>query len=240
LKTLLKENMKKSVLKKRTPKYLLSLAAGILIVSKRKIHFTLFALILAVGGAAQTINIKGDGDYLSAFLNTNDVNLTWATNEKNISHYIIQRSMDGKSYSDIAVVFANDVPGACTYKYKDVKVSSYAVSVFYRLKAVGKNKEECIYSSPRNIRLTKETETLKLITYPNPVVEQVKITLPSSWQGKPVILELYNRNGNLIQSIQFENAGKTEAIQLEKILKGFYMVRAICNGEVAQQRFIKN
>jgi hypothetical protein len=239
LKTLLKENMKKSV-QKRISTYLLPLAAGILMVSKKKTHFTLFALIVAVVGATQTINTQSGDNYFSAFLRNNDVNLTWTTNEENISHYIIQRSADGKNYSDIAVVFANDIPGACTYKYKDAHVSSFTVPVFYRLKTIGKKKEEYSYSSACIIRLTKETETLKLIAYPNPVAEQVKITLPSSWQGKPVVLELYNRNGNLIQSIQFENAGKSEALQVEKIAKGFYMMRAICNGEVAQQRFVKN
>jgi hypothetical protein len=231
--------MKKSV-QKRISTYLLLLAAGILMVSKKKIHFTLFALIVAVVGATQTINIKSGDNYFSAFLRNNDVNITWTTNEENISHYIIQRSADGKNYSDIAVVFANDIPGAYTYKYKDANVSSFTVPVFYRLKMISKKKEEYNYSPPRIIRLAKETETLKLITYPNPVEEQVKIILPSSWEGKPVLLELYNRNGDLIQNMRIENASQTEAMQLEKILKGFYMVKAVCNGEVAQQHFIKN
>jgi hypothetical protein len=176
----------------------------------------------------------------SAFLNNKDVNLTWTANEENVSHYVIQRSTDGQHYSDIAIVFANNVPGSSTYKYKDANVSSSANVVYYRLQMVDIGKEGGNYSQTRIIRLGKEAESLKLTAYPNPVKDQLKLTLPTAWQGQPVILQLYNANGSMVQGIQLSSASQTETVQLGKISKGFYLIKAICNGEAAEQRIIKN
>lgn len=176
----------------------------------------------------------------SAVLKSKDVSLTWTANEDNVSHYIIQRSTDGKNYSDIAMVFANNAPGASTYTYKDANVSSSTNIVFYRLQTVDNNsKEGGNYSQTRLIRLKAE-EAMKLTTYPNPVIDQVKITLPATWQGKQVVLQLFNVNGTLLQSKQMSNASQTETLQVGNFTKGLYVVRATCNSEVAQQQVIKN
>lgn len=177
----------------------------------------------------------------SAMLNKKDVIVSWTAEEENFSHYVIQRSTDGKNYSDIALVFANNAPGASNYSYKDANVSSATNSVFYRLLMVDKVDEGGHYSETRVIRLGKEAESLQLVTYPNPVTaDKVQVTLPGSWQGKPVMLQLYSSNGVLMQSMQIGSASQTESLQLSKTMKGFYFIKATCNGEVAQQRIIKN
>lgn len=176
----------------------------------------------------------------SAYLADKDVNLTWTANEENVSHYIIQRSMDGINFSDIAVVFANNNSSASTYKYKDANISSQTNIVYYRLEMVDNGKANGTYSSIQAIRLGKETEALKMTVFPNPAKDQVRVALPNSWQGKTVILQLYNGNGAISQSMQIANAGQTQNMQLDKVSKGFYIIKAICNGEVAEQRIIKN
>jgi hypothetical protein len=176
----------------------------------------------------------------SAFLNNKDVNLAWTANEENVSHYVVQRSTDGRNYSDIAIVFANNASTASTYKYKDVNVSSSTDVLYYRLLMIDNGKETGTYSPTRVIRLGNEAEALKLVTYPNPAKEQLRITLPSAWQGKPVMLQLYNSNGIMVQSMQLGNASQTETVQVGKLIKGFYLVKAVSNGEVIEQRIIKN
>lgn len=176
----------------------------------------------------------------SAILNNKDVNLTWTADEENVSRYVLQRSTDGTHYADIAIVFANNANAASTYKYRDVNVSSATNAIYYRLLMIDIGKETGSYSPIRVIRLGKEAEALKLVTYPNPAKEQLKITLPSAWQGKPVLLQLYNANGIVVQSMQLGNASQTETMQIGTAAKGFYLVKAICNGEVAEQRIIKN
>ena len=178
----------------------------------------------------------------NAIYKGSDVSLNWTSQmEENFSHFIVQRSNDGKNYTDIATVLTNGSYGSGTkYEYKDRNVSSATGMNFYRIVCVDRTKE-ATYSVVRTIRLTKENaQTLALTTYPNPVTEQVKVTLPAAWQGKKVVLELYNANGVKVQGVQFSSASQTETMQIANVSTGFYLVKATCDGEVAQQRVIKN
>lgn len=176
----------------------------------------------------------------SAVVNSKDVTLTWTANEENLSHYVLQRSTNGKFYSDIAIVFANNNSAASIYRYKDANVSTETNVVFYRLLMVDKGKTEGVYSQVEVVRFGKETEGIKLATFPNPVNDQVRITIPNSWQNKRIMLQLYNSNGVIVQSMQVGSASQTETMQLGSLTKGLYIIKAGCNGQVAEQRIIKN
>ncbi len=178
--------------------------------------------------------------HFSALLDKKDVTLTWKAEEENVSHYVVQRSSDGKNFSDIAVVFANNSTTASTYKYKDANLSNTNTIYYYRLQTVDQGKEGGKLSETRIIKLGMETASLKLATYPNPVTDQVRITLPASWQGKAVMLQLYNANGVLLQGMQLGSASQTETMSLGKSPKGMYLIKAVSNGETAQQQVVKN
>lgn len=178
----------------------------------------------------------------NALYDKKDIALSWTTaDEENFNDYVIERSTDGKNYSDIALVFAKGNSSQPTsYSYKDKNVSSSTGSLFYRLRLVEKTKEAS-YSQVRIIKLANNNaETLALTTYPNPATDQVRVTLPASWQGKAVMFELYSVNGIKMQSIQLSNASQTEAMQIGNLSKGFYLVKATCDNQVAQQRIVKN
>lgn len=171
-----------------------------------------------------------------------DVTLNWTTEmEENFSHFVVQRSTDGKNYTDIATVFSAGGNGVKTqYAYKDRNVSSTSGMNFYRILCVDKT-EEATFSAVRIVRLSKDNaSTIALATYPNPVKDQLRVTLPASFQGKKVTLALYNANGIQIQAIQLGAASQTEVLQLGNQSKGFYLVKATCEDQVAQQRVIKN
>lgn len=177
----------------------------------------------------------------TAILDRKDVKLSWTGYEENFSHYVVQRSTDGKNYSNVAVVFTNGNKGAYNYTYKDANVSSSTNAVFYRLEMIDNEQEGGNYSDVRVVRLgDKEAEALQITTYPNPVADQVKVILPSAWQGKPVMLQLYTANGTMMQSMQIGGASQTETMQLGQLSKGFYLVKATCGNQAAQQRIIKN
>ena len=165
--------------------------------------------------------------------------LSWTGHEENFSHYVLQRSTDGKTFSDIAIIFANG-NGEANYRYKDLNVTSPSGSVFYRLELVDNAKEAAKYSEIRVIRLSKDPASFQITTYPNPVTDQLRVTLPATWQGKPVMIELISANGTRMQSMQLGSASQTETLQLGKISKGFYIVKAVCEEQVAEQRVFKN
>lgn len=168
-----------------------------------------------------------------------DVQLNWTSElEESFSHYVIQRSTDGKEFTDLAVVMPMGGSRG-QYNYKDRNVTSSNGSVYYRILMVDQTKESRS-SDVRVVRLGKEAQSITLATYPNPVTDQVRVTLPASWQGKRVTLELYNSNGVLVQNTQYGNASQTETMQVGKVARGMYVVKAVCEGETAQQRIVKN
>jgi hypothetical protein len=173
----------------------------------------------------------------TAALTNGNVLLNWKASEQNFNRYVLQRSTDGKNYSDVAVEFSNT--NSSNYAYKDAGISSNTGIVLYRLKMID-NTGEFMYSEIKTIRIAKQAETVSLSAYPNPVIDQVRISLPASWQGKAVNIGLYSINGVAVQNIKINSARQTESMSLNTINKGFYVIKVSCNGEVAQQQIIKN
>lgn len=167
-----------------------------------------------------------------------NVVLNWtATTDDTFSHYVVERSTDGKNYSEIGIVFTT---GALltNYQFKDVAIGSPTNVVFYRLRY--KSSKETTYSAIRVVKLNSREQDLQIITYPNPVTSELRVTLPNEWQGKQVQLELYSTNGTRMQSLQLASASQTETIRTSSLAKGFYIVKASCSGETLQQRIIKD
>lgn len=178
----------------------------------------------------------------TATYNKKDVLLKWTTqSEKDFSHFEVERSTDGKQYGQIALVFAGDgSDGIKAYSFKDANVATPSGVLYYRLRQVDKT-AEATFSTVRVIRIGKEEmETIALSTYPNPVTDQLKVSLPNAWQSKPVVVELYNSIGALVQSIKISSASQTETLQMHSVAKGFYLVKAVCEKVTAQQTVIKN
>jgi hypothetical protein len=173
----------------------------------------------------------------TAALTNGNVILNWKASEENFSRYVLQRSTDGKNYSDVAVEFSNT--SSSNYTYKDAGISTTTGLVLYRLKMID-NTGKFIYSEIKTIQISKPTETISLSAYPNPVTNQVRISLPAAWQGRAVNIELYSINGVAVQTTKINSASQTESMLLNTVTKGFYVIKVSCNGEVAQQQIIKN
>ena len=173
----------------------------------------------------------------AVLLEKGDASITWkSVNGEEVSHFVVQRSNDGKHFSDIATVLPD---GTTAYTYSDKAVTSATGVVYYRVVSVDFTKEQQ-YTDVKQIRLTKnDLQSLAIATYPNPVVNDLKISLPNTWQGKPVMLQLYTANGTIAKSIQLGSASQTEAMSIAGLTKGLYIVKAICGDESAQQRVIK-
>jgi hypothetical protein len=170
--------------------------------------------------------------------NKGDANINWqAPHGEELDRFIVQRSTDGKNFSDIATVFAGKTS---SYAYNDKAVASATGVVYYRVISVDFT-HETQQTGVKMIRLAKgELQSLAIAAYPNPVVNDVKITFPESWQGKAVVLQLYTANGTIAQSLQLGSAGQTETMSVASLSKGLYIVKAQCGQESAQQRIVKN
>ena len=71
---------------------------------------------------------------LNASLDKAAVLLSWSTSRENhFSHFVLQRSLDGITFKDVAVIFGNEDSQPSTYSFKDKEKKIVKVSVYYRL-----------------------------------------------------------------------------------------------------------
>jgi hypothetical protein len=167
--------------------------------------------------------------------------LDWTTsNEKDFSHFVIQRSTDGKSFDDAGMIFSDENSKAAVkgYTYTD-KAAIQSTIVYYRLKMVdidGKYK----YSEIRLIRKANDQEQVSVLVYPNPVVTDLRITIPDSWQGKSVSYTIYSSNGNVIKQKINNQAGQTEVLNMTGTPAGIYMIKVVQGTETITKQIVKN
>jgi hypothetical protein len=171
---------------------------------------------------------------------TAHVKLSWSLqNEQGVNHYIVQRSTDGRHFSDIAIVFSMEVAGKGTYSFKDKKNPSTKDIYYYRIGIVNKDKYVS-FSAMSKVVYEAAGGPVKINAYPNPIKDQVRVSFPPGWKNKQVMLELYNSSGRKLQSQPLTNTGDTGLISTGHLTGGLYIVRAVCEGEVTQSQVLKN
>jgi len=179
-------------------------------------------------------------EYFSANLKNDAVLVNWeATVETNFSHYILQRSYSGNDFEDIATVFGTEKAGAMKYSYNDASVNTQSPVAYYRLLMVDKD-GKAKYSDVKMVRFGKQTENaITIVTFPNPVTNELKISIPNSWQNKKVTYDVFNNNGQVSKKLETANSSQTESVNVSSLAPGFYIVRVSCEGQTALQKIIK-
>ena len=170
------------------------------------------------------------------------VNLKWETaSEINVSHFELERSTDGVNFSKTALVFSYGAADTkANYSYSDNVASFQVPVVYYRLRSVDIDGKSDL-SETRIIRLGQENNnSISLLTYPNPVMNELRITVPNNWQNKPAIVELFNSNGQVSNRKSISGCNQTETINTSNLAPGFYIVRVSCDGKTAQQKIVKH
>jgi hypothetical protein len=175
----------------------------------------------------------------TAALKERKVELKWVTTaEQNVSHFEVERSLDGVSFSTAGIVFASDkAEGLNYYAMIDVPGEQVANVIYYRVRSVDIDGKSQL-SETRVIRMTSQS-ALTLQTYPNPVKSELYITVPQAWQNKQVQYELYGANGLVVvRKITIGN-NPNESLQVGTQAPGFYILKATCGNQTAQQKIIK-
>ena len=179
--------------------------------------------------------------YFTAQLNNSRVDLKWGTStEINTSHFVIEKSTDGSNYSDAGVVFAyGNTTDEMNYSFSDNLNNIQSGVVYYRLRSVD-NDGKSQYSETRIIRISKKTENaITIVAFPNPVINEVRISIPNDWQNKKVTYEVLNTNGQVSKRSETGSGSQTEIVSMSNLAPGFYVVRVSCEGQTAQQKIVK-
>ncbi len=173
----------------------------------------------------------------------NVVKLKWSTvTEINVSHFEVEKSADGIHFTKAGTVFAKgNTEDISHYGMNDAVNSSRSSLYYYRLRSVdidGKND----LSQTLTIRLDKQKENgISILTYPNPVSNEVHITIPAGRQNKNVRFEIYNNTGQLIKIKNSSGANQTESIPVTDLKPGMYILRMIRREDniILSKSFIK-
>ena len=176
----------------------------------------------------------------TATLNKKQVELKWITlTEMNVSHFIVEKSVDGKNFSDAGVVFAfGNTTEKKTYSLIDNVTNIQNGMVYYRLRTYDIDGRSQL-SETRIIRIGKEMQGISLLTYPNPVINELRITLPKEWQNRKVHIQIFNSKGQMVRSHVTLSASQTEMINVSSLTRGVYGVKASDGEYTAQQTIVK-
>ena len=166
--------------------------------------------------------------------------LDWVTAiEVNTSHFVIQRSLDGKSFDDDAIVFTEGNSSVRKeYSFADNIASINGGLIYYRLKMVDLD-AKYRYSDIVVVRLANDQQQMTILAYPNPAVNELRVTIPGEWQNKTVAYSVYNSNGSLMKQKVNSSAGQTETFHIADLPIGLYIVKAANGNETSVQRFMK-
>ncbi len=149
------------------------------------------------------------------------IRLTWQTTEEiNSRYFVVERSLDGRNFSDIASVAAmgnSSLTQQYVFNDADIPVFNSAAIIYYRLKLVDKD-GQYKYTNVIAIRMTPVAE---FSVYPNPSKGFFNITTKEI--SARLNIEILNTGGQQVYRQQFNNT-QTATIDLH-IARGIYFIK---------------
>ncbi len=176
----------------------------------------------------------------NATLNNKKVALNWTTGkEKELSHFVVERSVNGIDYDEVGMVIAlGNSAVKVDYSFPDVTNTKASGVLYYRLKMVDMD-GRVQRSAVRLIRMGEQKELVSVAVYPNPVISELRVTIPSSWQNTMVTFDLFNANGQVVKHVVAGKASQTETLNVNDLPVGLYIMKVSNGTETAVQRIVK-
>lgn len=156
-------------------------------------------------------------------------NLTWSSiNEINVDGFNIERSTNGKDFTSIGFVKANN---------KNENNYSFSTELngitYYRLKMVDK---DATYKYSKTISLNGKA-SVKLDLYPNPVRNST--TLSHDKAADRATIKITTLGGKTVSVINVQNGATQTTVDVSKLLNGNYIMVYENNGTRSSVQFVK-
>jgi hypothetical protein len=187
-----------------------------------------FSTPLPVEMSAFNASLSADGQAL----------LHWSTfTEKNCSHYNIQRSVDGITFSNIGSLKSKSTNGnsdeVLEYIFSDANPGAINHYRIQQMDVDGKSTYSAI------IRLENEKAYADVSMYPSPVVDALHFQFYNEKSSRAEI-QVYDLQGRLVMSENFTTADgmNQQHISLAKLQTGQYFVSLNSNGVVLRREMI--
>lgn len=202
-----------------------------------------------VSGSPSSGNILVSGTLpikLSAFNaqlnNCETVDVSWKTSEEfNSDKFVVERKFGTKG--DFVAIGEVQAAGISTtemrYAYMDQMNDNFVFgAVYYRLMQVdndGKTEYSNVISVNNNCGITPEASV-----FPNPVVKELNVKLPSLWEGDAVTIEFYNEQGKLVRTEQVQKVTDLELqFNIGDLPTGIYNLKLTNNNSTLNKRFVR-
>ncbi|WP_132050913.1 collagen-binding domain-containing protein [Pseudocnuella soli] len=182
------------------------------------------------------------GMELSAGLQDQKAKLTWKVlGEADMDHYIVERSTDGKNFTNAAMVFSAGNNEQFTYRFNDDLKTATAPVVYYRIKAV-ENGGKLYYSNHVTVRLSTPA-TAAVQAWPNPFKDGIAISYTAPASGT-VQVRLSDASGKVVKSVVAavsKGANQISLSELAQLAPGLYLLQLwdAANTNIATSKIMK-
>ncbi len=156
--------------------------------------------------------------------------LTWATaNETNSKGFEIEKSADGKNFTAIGNVSANNKPSS--YEFGDP--TKLAGLQYYRLKITNKDGS---YTYSSTLALIEKAGG-KLSIFPNPVLTTA--TISHTLAGSSALLKITSIDGKTIATYPVQTGATETSVDVSRLVRGSYIITFENNNTRTTAQFVK-
>lgn len=166
----------------------------------------------------------------SAQKNVDNVVLKWSSQEENsIAGYSIQKSFDGRNFSEIGKINAKGGNLLNSYSFTDPSASSFA-KIFYRLMINGINGN---YKYSPIVSIYTSDKNTSPVVFPNPSKDLITV----SGINNNDFIRIHNVEGVTVYDQIAQSQSKV--INISKLPPGTYFLQIVSNKNTYQSKFIK-
>ena len=164
------------------------------------------------------------------------VKIKWQNKSPDIATYIIQRSADKTTWTDLAQQSVSPATVAKLFSFEDKNPSSG--ENFYRLKWFTKN-DEAAYSLI--VMVITGSTNFNWVMYPVPVSDLLTLQYKGTEKiGGTITVLILRETGKLLTRLRFSSLTTVIKIPVSNFGRGIYDVRIIVENEIIwNQRFVK-
>jgi endonuclease I len=160
--------------------------------------------------------------------------LNWRVeDEKELSHYEIQRSVDGKNFEKIGMIkaaFAHD------YRFEDPMNNPLSNRYYYRLKMIDLDNT---YDYSKVVAVETTSKKYVFTLYPNPASKEVKLQFGENINAT-INISVTDMLGKVWLQQSFTNTTELNSLNINALPIGNYIVQSFVNGTVSYQRMVVN
>jgi len=172
----------------------------------------------------------------TAALQNNTTKLQWQTTGESSSFFKIERSNDGRNFTNIGEL-PSLINSSAQKNYLFTDAQPLHGMNFYRLKMMDAN-GGFTYSKVVAVKMNENTVIMKI--FPNPATDLIQIQIPSS-QNEKITLQITDAGGKTIKQENVTSNGTTlfTSVDVTTLQKGGYFLSIKTNSGTQVQKFIK-